>query len=345
MVDAICRELSLKSTTITDEIQTIYFGGGTPSLLTDSELTQIFKTIEGNFTISSSPEITLEANPDDLSKEKIQLLGHFPINRLSIGIQSFFDEDLKFMNRAHSAQEADRCVKLAQDKGFENITIDLIYAIPNLTNQRWLANIQTALQLGVPHISSYCMTIEPKTVFGNREKKGLLQQSSDESSLEQYLMLSDELKTEGFHHYEVSNFAKTHFESRHNTAYWNGVPYIGVGPSAHSFDGHNKRQWNIANNALYLKKIASQEPYFEEEVLRPSERYNETIMTGFRTAKGIDIKEISLKFEIDIKKEFAEELEKYIQNGWMIQEGNNLRLSEAGFFRGDSISSDFFIVE
>lgn len=249
------------------------------------------------------------------------------------------------MNRAHNANEADRCVKHSQDIGIENITIDLIYAIPGLSSERWINNIQKAIALQVPHISSYCMTIEPKTVFGNREQKGLLQQSPDELSLEQYLILSNELKNSNFLHYEVSNFAKEGFESRHNTAYWNGIPYIGVGPSAHSFDGKNRRRWNISNNALYLKKIASNEPFFEEEVLSNSERYNETIMTGFRTAKGIDLNEISTKFEVNIKKEFSEEIEKYIHNKWMLLAGNYLRLTEEGFFRGDSISSDFFIVD
>ncbi|MEZ4798478.1 MAG: radical SAM family heme chaperone HemW [Flavobacteriales bacterium] len=345
MVEAICRELEMKASSGNEPIETIYFGGGTPSLLSDSELTRIFQTIEKHFEIHSNAEITLEANPDDLSAEKIRQLSGTPINRLSIGIQSFYNEDLKFMNRAHNANEADRCVKHAQDIGLENITIDLIYAIPGLSSERWINNIQKAIALQVPHISSYCMTIEPKTVFGNREQKGLLQQSPDELSLEQYLILSNELKNSNFFHYEVSNFAKKGFESKHNTAYWNGVPYIGVGPSAHSFDGKNRRKWNISNNALYLKKIASNEPFFEEEVLSNSERYNETIMTGFRTAKGIDLNEISTKFEVNIKKEFSEEIGKYIRNQWMLLDGDNLRLTEEGFFRGDSISSDFFIVD
>lgn len=345
MVDALCKELTSRCNEVQEDIQTIYFGGGTPSLLSDSELAKIFKTLEKNYSLASNIEITLEANPDDLSKQKIEQLTLTPVNRLSIGIQSFRNEDLRFMNRAHNAQEADRSVKLAQDLGIENITIDLIYAIPGLDFMAWETNIQKAIDLQVPHISSYCMTIEPKTVFGSRASKGTLIPSEDEEALRQYSLLSEKLKSSNFSHYEVSNFAKSGFESRHNTSYWNGIPYLGVGPSAHSFDGQKMRKWNVSNNALYLKKIIENEVCFEVEHLTLHERYNETVMTGFRTAKGIKLDSISHIFGIEVKKQFASEIEQYKNVGWMIEEENVLRLTEQGFFRGDSISSDFFIIE
>ena len=346
MVEAICLELKSRNLeNASPSIETIYFGGGTPSLLSSSEISVIIETIYKHFNVGNDAEITLEANPDDLTTAKLKELRTSQVNRLSIGIQSFRDQDLKFMNRAHNAQEADRCVKTAQDIGFENITIDLIYAIPGLEKTNWIKNITTALGLNVPHISSYCMTIEEKTVFGNREKKGLLKPTEDDHALEQYILLSSMLRENEYSHYEVSNFAKKGFESKHNTSYWSGKPYLGVGPSAHSFDGISTRRWNISNNAVYLKKIYDNEKYFESELLNSSERYNETVMTSLRTAKGIDTDQVKALFGIDIKKEFSQEISEYQSVGWLISEAKGIRLTEEGFFRGDTIASDFFKVQ
>ncbi len=346
MVEAICLELKSRHLeNNSPSIETIYFGGGTPSLLSSSEISIILETIYRHFTVGNHAEITLEANPDDLTAAKLKELRTSEVNRLSIGIQSFRDQDLKFMNRAHNAQEADRCVKTAQDLGFENITIDLIYAIPGLEKADWINNINTALGLKVPHISSYCMTIEEKTVFGNREKKGLLLPTEDEQALLQYMTLSAMLREHDYLHYEVSNFAKKGFESKHNTSYWNGKPYLGVGPSAHSFDGNSTRRWNVSNNAIYLKKIYDNDIYFESESLSPSERYNETVMTSLRTAKGIETEFVKSTFGIDLKKEFSQEIGEYEAAGWLISDDKGIRLTEEGFFRGDTIASDFFKVE
>lgn len=346
MVEAICLELKSRHLeNNTPSIDTIYFGGGTPSLLTSSEISRIIETIHNHFKVAGHAEITLEANPDDLTAAKLKELRSSEINRLSIGIQSFRDQDLKFMNRAHNAQEADRCVKTAQDLGFENITIDLIYAIPGLAKADWINNINTALRLNVPHISSYCMTIEEKTVFGNREKKGLLKPTEDDHALEQYMLLSSILRESNFIHYEVSNFAKEGFESKHNTSYWSGKPYLGVGPSAHSFDGISTRRWNVSNNAIYLKKIYDNDIYFESEFLNNTERYNETVMTSLRTANGINTDQIKSQFGVDMKTEFAQEISEYQSAGWLISEEKKIRLTEEGFFRGDTIASDFFKVE
>lgn len=346
MVEAICLELKSRNLeNNSPSIDTIYFGGGTPSLLSSSEISIILETIYRHFNVGNHAEITLEANPDDLTTSKLKELRTSEVNRLSIGIQSFRDQDLKFMNRAHNAQEADRCVKTAQDLGFENITIDLIYAIPGLEKVDWIKNINTALGLKVPHISSYCMTIEEKTVFGNREKKGLLQATEDEHALQQYMLLSAMLREHEYLHYEVSNFAKKGFESKHNTSYWSGKPYLGVGPSAHSFDGISTRRWNVSNNAIYLKKIYDNAKYFESEFLSTSERYNETVMTSLRTAKGIETEFVKSTFGIDLKKEFSQEIAEYETAGWLISDEKGIRLTEEGFFRGDTIASDFFKIE
>lgn len=345
-MEAIIKEIALrKKTDFPNEIQTIYFGGGTPSLLSYEELMRIFDALQQSAILARDAEITLEANPDDLTNQKLRELRQTPVNRFSIGIQSFFEEDLNLMNRAHSAHEGEYSVKAAQDAGFENLTIDLIYAIPGLTNDRWRKNLDSAIALDVPHISAYCMTIEEKTVFGKWEKAGKLNPTEDKVAHEHYQFLVKALSESGFEHYEVSNFGKPNRHSKHNTSYWKGLPYVGLGPSAHSFDGINKRSWNINNNAIYLREIEQSKLPAEFEILSKKDFYNEKIMTGLRTALGIQPEEILKQFGINVNELFEEEIQRYQQQGWLVKTDNSIRLSEEGFFRADRIASDFFITE
>lgn len=346
IVAAIIREIELrKSTDFPKLIQTIYFGGGTPSLLSYEELMRIFDALQHSADLAIGAEITLEANPDDLTNQKLRELRQTPINRFSIGIQSFFEEDLKLMNRAHYATEGEYSVKASQDAGFDNLTIDLIYAIPRLTNDRWRINLDSAIALNVPHISAYCMTIEEKTVFGKWEKTGKLQPTEDKIAHEHYQFLVKALSESGFEHYEVSNFGKPNRHSQHNTSYWKGLPYVGLGPSAHSFDGINKRSWNINNNAVYTREIQQNKLPAEFEILSQKDFYNEKIMTGLRTAMGIQPEEIELRFGINVNELFEEEIQRYQQQDWLLKTDNSIRLTEEGFFRADRIASDFFITE
>lgn len=326
------------------QVDTIYFGGGTPSILSYDELMSIFDTIQGYFNISSHPEITLEANPDDLTKPHLHDLKRTPINRFSIGIQSFRDEDLKMMNRAHEAKDGEYSVKAAQDAGFENITIDLIYAIPGLSMDHWKRNVEKAFLLDVPHLSAYCMTIEEKTAFGKWEKTGKLVQAPDTLANDQYTYLVLQTILAGYDHYEVSNFGREGFHSRHNTSYWQGIPYLGIGPSAHSFDGNRTRRWNVSNNPLYIKALEENTGYWEEEKLSDRDLYNEYIMTGLRTAKGIQIDVVANRFGVKLLAQFEEEISGYLEEEWMERNGDQLRLTEKGFFLADRISSDLFLV-
>ncbi len=337
--------LTRKSELDSNRIDTIYFGGGTPSLLSYDELMAIFETIYSNFEVSPTAEITLEANPDDLNKAHVATLRSTPINRFSIGIQSFRDEDLEMMNRAHKASDAEYSVKTAQDAGFDNITIDLIYAIPGLSTDAWKSNLEKALSLNVPHISAYCMTIEEKTAFGKWEKSGKIIPAGDDIARDHYLYLIEQLAIASYDHYEVSNFGKPGKHSQHNTSYWKGLPYLGIGPSAHSFDGINTRRWNISNNPLYIRKMELNEAYHESEKLSERDMYNEYIMTGLRTEKGIDLTYIYSRFGIDVKKQFEEELLPYFNSEIAILENDKIKLSEVGFFSADRVASDLFLLE
>lgn len=345
LVSAINKEILHRASSLEGQrVDTIYFGGGTPSILSYDELMSIFDTIQGHFNISSHPEITLEANPDDLTALHLRELKRTPINRFSIGIQSFRDEDLKMMNRAHEAKDGEYSVKAAQDAGFENITIDLIYAIPGLSMDHWKRNVEKALHLDVPHLSAYCMTIEEKTAFGKWEKTGKLVQAPDTLANDQYTYLVLQTILAGYDHYEVSNFGREGFHSRHNTAYWQGIPYLGIGPSAHSFDGNRTRRWNVSNNPLYIKALEENTGYWEEEKLSDRDLYNEYIMTGLRTAKGIQIDTVANRFGVELLAQFEEEISGYLEEEWMERNGDQLRLTEKGFFLADRIASDLFLV-
>ncbi len=344
MVNAICKEIAFRQNYLQDKnLQSIYFGGGTPSLLNQKQLLQIFETIEKYFTIQPNAEITLEANPDDLSEEKLTELKHTPINRLSIGVQSFFDDDLKWMNRAHNANEAENAIAMAKQKGFENITIDLIYGTPGLTNENWQQNIQKALALGVNHISSYALTVEPKTVLANMIEKGKYADTNEEKAAEQFDILVNTLTANGFVHYEISNFAKPEFFAKHNSNYWKGKHYLGIGPSAHSFNTVS-RSWNVANNQKYLNALAINELEITDEVLTVNNQINEYIMTGLRTIWGCDLNFIALQFGETEKQRLIKEAAKFIDQD-LLEINNNILLTTAkGKFLADGIAADLFLV-
>jgi len=282
MIDALVKEIELRKSELGSEnIETVYFGGGTPSVLSVEEINKILDAVGRNFTMIANPEITLEANPDDLSKEKIKELSQTPINRLSIGVQSFFDDDLQMMNRSHNAQNAYESVAEARNF-FDNITLDLIYGIPNMSIDKWEANISKALELKVPHISSYALTVEPKTALQHLIQQGKISSPDDGLAHEHFLHLVKTLEANGFVHYELSNFGLPDYFSRNNSAYWQGKKYLGIGPSAHSFDG-TSRSWNVANNVRYIQQIQKGVLPSEKEYLSLPDRYNEYVMTGLRT--------------------------------------------------------------
>ena len=323
-------------------IETIYFGGGTPSLLSEKETFQILEKIYKLYKVSNDAEITLECNPDDLSDEKLKELKRLEINRLSIGLQSFNEEELIWMHRAHTAKESESSVKRAQDRGFENITIDLIYGskFSNLTN--WKKTLDKAIALQVPHISSYNLTIEEKTKLGHDFKVKKEVAIDDEKSSEMFLEMIDRLEKNNFIHYEISNFGKEGFFSKHNSNYWKGEHYIGLGPSAHSFDG-TSRQWNVSNNNLYIKHLEEKsEAYFEKEVLTETERFNEYILTSLRTIWGIDLNYLKANFNSDFVKNFSMQIQEYIKQGTVLVNNSTYTLTEKGKLLADKIASDLF---
>jgi oxygen-independent coproporphyrinogen-3 oxidase len=341
MVLALAKEIVMrKSEFENDVVETIYFGGGTPSVLTNDEINFLISEVYKNYKVSDNPEITLEANPDDLSSKRILELSKSPINRLSIGIQSFYEEDLKMMNRAHNSVEAKKCLEEAT-KYFDNISLDLIYGIPGLTDEMWKQNIETALSFGVPHISSYALTVEPKTALRKLIDTGKIAEPQDEVASNHFMILVETLQKNGFIHYELSNFGKENYFSRNNSAYWLGKKYIGIGPSAHSYDGE-KRGWNIANNSLYLKSIQENILPIETEVLSKSDRYNEYIMTGLRTIWGVSLERIEKEFGSDYLDYLQKQSQKFLNDDLVSIENNILKPTAKGKFLTDGIASDLF---
>jgi len=341
---ALLRELALRADYLSDKLlSSVYFGGGTPSLLENDDLLRLMEQTNTLFTLAADAEITLEANPDDLTKTALKNFRQAGINRLSIGTQSFFDADLMLMNRAHSASEAESSIKRAQDAGFENLTIDLIYGMPDADFARWRANVQKAIDLHIPHISAYALTVEPKTALAKKVESGELIVASELAVEQQYLQLCEALKSEGFAHYELSNFGKPGFESRHNTSYWNGTPYLGIGPSAHSFDGKT-RQWNVANNSLYAAKVGAQTPWFEEEEIGENDQFNEYVMTGLRTAKGILLSEIDARFGDYRTERLLRDASNYLECGRLVQADDRIFIPEQDWLISDRIISDLFWV-
>jgi oxygen-independent coproporphyrinogen-3 oxidase len=346
------KEIELRKEELNDStIETIYFGGGTPSLLTTEELNLLIATVYQNFKVDANPEITLEANPDDLSEKQIHKLTNTRINRLSIGIQSFFDEDLKMMNRAHTSAEAKESLSEAT-RHFDNITIDLIYGIPNMTNERWKENLQIAFEFGINHISSYALTVEPKTALATFIRQGTYPNVSEETALEHFIILVQETSKQGFVQYEISNFGKQDYFSKHNTSYWLGKSYLGIGPSAHSFDG-KQRSWNVSNNIKYIKAIQQNELPHEREILSDKDSFNEYIMTGLRTIWGVSLDKVEREFGKSVKDQLFNNVQNFIDQGLLeivtlsdckSNCNEKIKATSKGKFLIDGIASDLFMI-
>jgi oxygen-independent coproporphyrinogen-3 oxidase len=342
MVTAILKELELQKDFLNGQtVETIYFGGGTPSLLSDAELNTILQKINSLHPVALNAEITLEANPDDLTLEKLKALKGTAINRLSIGIQSFFEDDLKFMNRAHNAIEAQTCIENAKAIGFKNLTLDLIYGTPGMSDEQWISNIQRALDFQIPHLSCYCLTVEPKTALDHFVKTKKVPPVDDEQAARQFEILTNIAAKNNYIHYEISNFAQEGWFSKHNSAYWKGKTYLGIGPAAHSFDGTN-RQWNIANNQKYLKALESGTVPFEKEKLTTDQRYNEYIMTSLRTIWGCDLKKVT-DFGEKYESHFLKIVQIFIQNETVSEKNGNYSLTSKGKLLADRIAMDLFV--
>ncbi|KFF07102.1 radical SAM family heme chaperone HemW [Flavobacterium reichenbachii] len=348
MVLALAKEIALRKNEFENdpefsEVETIYFGGGTPSVLSNDQINFLISEVYKNYNVAENPEITLEANPDDLSSDRILELSKSPINRLSIGIQSFYEEDLKLMNRAHNSAEAKKCLEEAT-KYFDNISLDLIYGIPGMSDEMWKQNIQTALNFGIPHISSYALTVEPKTALRKLIDTGKIAEPQDDAASNHFLILVEMLQQNGFIHYELSNFGKENYFSKNNSAYWLGKKYIGIGPSAHSYDGE-KRGWNIANNSLYLKSIQENKLPIETEILTKSDRYNEYIMTGLRTIWGVSLERIENEFGQEYLNYLKKQIQKFLNDDLLSIENNILKPTPKGKFLTDGIASDLFYLD
>lgn len=343
MLHALKQEMELRKDEFKSEkVATIYFGGGTPSVLTAEEISQLIDAVYANYKVEDDPEITLEANPDDLSNEKLKELAASPVNRLSIGVQSFFDEDLKLMNRAHSADQAMDSLSEAT-RLFKNISIDLIYGIPYQDHERWNKNIETALSFNIPHISSYALTVEPKTALKKFIEKGIVPNVADEMAEAQYQMLVTKLEEQGYINYELSNFGKPGFFSKNNTAYWQGKKYMGIGPSAHSFNG-KRRAWNINNNTKYINAIRKNELPMEVEQLTKTDRYNEYIMTGLRTIWGVSLERVASEFGTVYSDYLLHRSKKYRKEHLLYLDGDTFLVTRKGKFLSDGIAADLFML-
>ncbi|MDP9077946.1 MAG: radical SAM family heme chaperone HemW [Bacteroidota bacterium] len=341
LLRALIKEIGLQKTYLAGEsVETIYFGGGTPSILSADELNLLISTITKLHTVATNAEITIEANPDDLDKAKLQALRQTDINRFSIGIQSFFDEDLMWMNRVHRAAEAEASVKRAQDLGFENITVDLIYGYPLLNDTKWKYNLDKVFELDIPHVSSYSMTVEPQTALAAFIKKKKQAPMNDQQSAEQFVLLMDAMQSHGFEHYEISNFCKPGHYSRHNSNYWKGVKYLGIGPSAHSFNGET-RQWNVANNAKYIQSLEKAEIPAETEVLTEADRLNEYTMTSLRTMWGLDLKKI-ISIAAGADSPLIKAAEPFFEKRWIERTEDIITLTPMGKLYADHIASELF---
>ncbi len=345
MIDAMLKELVLsKSVYLDDALETIYFGGGTPSILNEQEIRKLLNAVYENYNVLPDAEITLEANPDDINEARLAEWKSLGINRFSIGIQSFQNIDLSWMNRAHNAEQALLCIHQIKAAGFKNFSVDLIYGTPNLSDEDWKKNVQTIIDLEVPHISCYALTVESNTAL---HKMISLKKSIDvdsEKQAAQFLLLMDWLEDAGYEHYEISNFAKPGFRSKHNSSYWQGKTYIGIGPSAHSFDGE-KRRWNISNNALYIQYLQKSIIPFEEERLSETEKLNEYIMTSLRTIEGVDLDYVEKIFGGEIKNKLEASSTKYLNNYKLQATNHKLILTREGKLFADGIAADLFFEE
>ncbi len=343
MIAAINSEITLRKDELDQEIiKTIYFGGGTPSLLSTKQIRSIIDRIYSTFELTKDPEITLEANPDDLSLEKLKELKKAGINRLSIGVQSFFAEHLEWMNRAHTSKESIQCLKDAQSVGFDNITIDLIYGIPTMTDEQWFKNIAQAITMNIPHISAYNLTVEKKTALDYQIKKGISQPLDDEQGAQHFEVLQTLLKAKGYIHYEVSNFGKEGYISKHNTSYWQSENYLGFGPSAHSFNGSN-RSWNISNNKKYMQSIQKKELPCTVEELSNADKANEHLMLGLRNIWGCNWEYLESCLSSYQLRQLKAELVTYIMDGQILNFPSGFKISDSGILFADGIASELFV--
>jgi oxygen-independent coproporphyrinogen III oxidase len=341
MIATICQEISLRVDELKGEsIKSIYFGGGTPSLLTTLELKDILTQIKCLFDIEEGAEITLEANPDDINNHQLKIWKDVGINRLSIGIQSFRAEDLSWMNRAHSVEEAENAVRLAQEAGFQNITVDLIYGLPNLTIKEWKSHIQRVLDMGIQHLSAYCLTVEEKTVLNKLVKEKKIIPANEDQQSDQFELLVSMTELAGFEQYEISNFAKNQHYAVHNTNYWTGQVYLGLGPSSHSFNGESRR-WNVSNNRKYMESMGKDATWFSTEKLSKNERWNELLLTGLRTNFGVSIDQLIKINPISLAIEAK--LAEFVAYGWMEKSPAILRLTKEGKLKADYIASELFL--
>jgi len=344
-IDALLKEIALTEVfTPFPDIESVYFGGGTPSLLLPEELAMIFDALSKKFTLPLHDEITLEANPDDISIDKLVAWRNLGINRLSIGVQSFFDEDLRWMNRAHDAQQSVNSIRYAQDKGFENLTIDLIYGLPELSDIRWEKNVEQVTELHIPHISCYALTVEPRTALYSLIRKKKLRDTDPGQQVRQSNYLMKRLGDAGYEHYEISNFALPGKRSIHNSSYWLGKAYYGFGPSAHSFNGADTRSWNIANNALYIQSLRDGKIPSEKEILTTTQRLNEYIMTALRRIEGIDLEYVCKTFGGESGERLLQSAQPFLKDKLLL-ENNRLRLTQSGKHFADGIASDLFETE
>ncbi|MCZ2084939.1 MAG: radical SAM family heme chaperone HemW [Flavobacteriales bacterium] len=345
MVSALKKEIGLRKDELeTKSLKSLYFGGGTPSILKVDELQSIVDEVLKYFSFDPDIEITLESNPDDLDKNFLKELSKTPFNRLSIGTQSFFDEDLKLMNRAHNSGEAESSIKRAQDFGFENISIDLIYGSPSSNFEIWKQNLDKTIELQVPHVSSYALTIEPKTMLNAWISQGKIAAPKEAEQHEEFFYMTDFLKDNGFDHYEISNFGKPGFHSKHNSAYWKYQEYLGIGPSAHSYNGRNERSWNVANNQLYINSLNKNVLPKETEILSEKDQFNEMLMIGLRTIWGVDLSSLKEKFSTELLEYFQKEIKTKLEDGLLKVENNHLTIPEKHWFLADGIASDLFVV-
>ncbi len=345
MLSAIKKEIGLRHNELENKtLKSLYFGGGTPSVLSVDEIKSLIDEFQKYFSFDENIEITLESNPDDLNKNFLKELSATEVNRLSIGTQSFFDEDLKLMNRAHNASEAESSIKRAQDYGLQNISIDLIYGSPTSNFEIWKKNLNKTIELQVPHVSSYALTVEPKTALEKWIENGKVSSPEEAEQNQEFYYMSDFLKHNGFDHYEISNFGKPNFHSKHNSAYWKSEPYLGIGPSAHSYNGNLERSWNVANNSLYIKNINQNIIPKETEILSEKDRFNEMMMIGLRTIWGVDFYKINQNFSSEIIDYLNNEIKPKLESGILKIENNHLLIPEKHWFLADGIASDLFMV-
>lgn len=345
MLLAIKKEIRLRYQELENKtLKSLYFGGGTPSVLSVDDIQSLMDEIQKYFSFDENIEITLESNPDDLNKNFVKALSQTEINRLSIGTQSFFDEDLKLMNRAHNASEAESSIKRAQDSGLENISIDLIYGSPTSNLGIWKENLNKTIELQVPHVSSYALTVEPKTALEKWIENGKVSSPEETEQNQEFYYMTDFLKDNGFDHYEISNFGKPGFHSKHNSAYWKYEPYLGLGPSAHSYNGSIERSWNIANNPIYIKNLNQNILPKETEILSEKDRFNEMIMIGLRTTWGVDLGKINHNFSPEITDYLKNEIKNKLQSGILKIDNNFLKIPQKHWFLADGIASDLFLV-